>query len=603
MSTIKSYVGNDTWRIKENASSGYSVGAMNGLLAGKASAEHWLHDVYPKEIGDAHKEAKIHIHDLNQVAVYCNGWSLRQLIQEGLGGVPNEISSKPAKHLATLVQQMVNFLGLMSNESAGAQAFSSVDTYLAPYVKEGDEGVPLTYRQTKQCIQSLVFNLNIPSRWAGMAPFTNVTFDAVVPEDMAGTPCYFGGELLDYTYSECQDEMDMINKAFLEVMIEGDANGRTFSYPIPTYNITESFDWEHPNSILLFEMTGKYGTPYFQNFINSDLNPSDVRSMCCRLQLDKRELRKRGGGLFGADEFTGSIGVVTLNMPNIALSVAKYYESQSQTIKEGIFFDFLADRMDLAKESLELKRTELVRLNNQEDGRTLYPYTKRYLPNGWKNHFSTIGLNGMNEAIMTMFGSEESTGSEIGIAFTEDVLKFMRDKLQDYQEETGNLYNLEASPAEGTSYRLAKHDLKEFGHKIPHQGTIDACYYTNSTQLPVNFTEDIFEALELQDGIQTLYTGGTVHHGHLGEEITDAKVVAELVKKICYGFKLPYFTISPIFSVCEDHGYLRGEQFECPECSKETEVYARIVGYYRPIKRWNKGKAKEYTERVTFEVN
>ncbi len=593
MSTIESYTKNKTWRVNENASSGYSLGAMNGLMSSKETAHHWLYDIYNEEIREAHKTAKMHIHDMGQLSCYCNGWSLRQLIVEGLGGVPNEISSKPAKYLNTIVNQMVNFLGLMSNESAGAQAFSSVDTFLAPYVREGEDGVPLTYRQVKQCIQNLVFNLNIPSRWAGMAPFTNVTFDTTPPADMANTPCHLGDELLDYTYSDVQVEMDMINKAFLEVMIEGDADGRSFAYPIPTYNVTEDFDWESENSMLLFKMTGKYGTPYFQNFLNSDLDPSDVRSMCCRLQLDKRELRKRGGGLFGADEFTGSIGVVTLNMPNIALSMNG---------SKG-FMEILGDRMDIARDSLELKRAEIKRLNDIDGkGKTLFPYTKRYLGNNWANHFSTIGLNGMNEAIVNLFGEGESTGSPKGIEFTIKVLNYMRDRLQDYQEETGNLYNLEASPAESTSYRLAKHDLKQFGSNIAHQGTVDSCYYTNSTQLPVNFTTDIFKALELQDLLQILYTGGTVHHGHLGEEIEDPIVVGKLVKNICENFKLPYFTLSPIFSVCEDHGYIVGEEFDCPTCGKETEVYARIVGYYRPVKRWNKGKAKEFAERVPFEV-
>ncbi len=605
MSTIKSYTENQTWRINENASSGYSLGAMNGLMSSKETAKHWLKEIYTDEIKEAHSSAKMHIHDLGQLSCYCNGWSLRQLIVEGLGGVPNEISSKPAKYLNTIVNQMVNFLGLMSNESAGAQAFSSVDTFLAPYVREGEDGKPLNYRQVKQCIQNLVFNLNIPSRWAGMAPFTNVTFDTTPPADMANTPCMLGDEILDYTYSDMQAEMDMINKAFLEVMIEGDADGRSFAYPIPTYNVTEDFDWESENSMLLFKMTGKYGTPYFQNFLNSDLDPSDVRSMCCRLQLDKRELRKRGGGLFGADEFTGSIGVVTLNMPNIALTVsnnAGYGVADEQSI-ELAFMVTLAQRMDIARDSLELKRAEILRLNNIDGkGKTLFPYTKRYLGNNWKNHFSTIGLNGMNEAIVTLFGKRESTGTPKGIEFTEKVLNFMRDRLQDYQEETGNLYNLEASPSESTSYRLAKHDLKEFGSKIAHQGTVENCYYTNSTQLPVSFTTDIFKAFELQDNLQTLYTGGTVLHGHLGEEISDPKVVAKLVKGICENFKTPYFTLSPVFSVCEDHGYINGEEFTCPTCEKETEVYARIVGYYRPVKRWNKGKAKEFTERVTFEV-
>lgn len=595
--SIKSYINNDSWRITENASSGYSVGSMANLESGRKSAHYWLHEVYTKEIAEAHSTAKIHIHDLNMVAPYCNGWSLRQLITEGLGGVEGQVASKPPKHLNTLINQMVNFLGIMSNESAGAQAFSSVDTYLAPYVREGEDGVPLTYREVKQCIQNLVFNLNIPSRWAGMAPFTNVTFDWVVPEDMKDLACLLGEKILDYTYSECQKEMDMINRAFLEVMRDGDADGRTFSYPIPTYNITDDFDWDSKNSDLLFKMTGKYGTPYFQNFINSSLDPSDVRSMCCRLQLDKKELRKRGGGLFGADEFTGSIGVVTINLPNVAQTALREAGGNNITAITN-FMRILRKRMDIARDSLELKRCELNKINNSP--KTLYPYTKRYLKRGWVNHFSTIGLNGMNEAIQALFGIDEGTHTDVGIEFSLEVLRIMKKNLVRYQEQTGNLYNLEASPAEGTSYRLAKHDLKEFGHDIPHQGTIDNCYYTNSTQLPVGFTDDIFEALEKQNDIQSEYTGGTVIHGFIGEEIEEPEVVKTLVRNICKNFSLPYFTITPTFSVCQNHGYLKGEQHECPSCGSETEVYSRIVGYYRPVKNWNKGKKKEFFERKVF---
>lgn len=586
--TIKAYIKDETWRVKENASSGYSVGAMNSLVSGKESASFWLHEVYTPEIAEAHRNAEIHIHDLSMVASYCNGWSLRQLITEGLGGVPNQVASKPAKHLNTLVNQMVNFLGIMSNESVGAQAFSSVDTYMAPYVKEEN----LSYEEVKQCIQNLVFNLNIPSRWAGQAPFTNVTFDWVVPSDMKDTACYLGDTVLDYSYSECQKEMDIINKAFLEVMAEGDADGRSFAYPIPTYNVTEDFDWDSENAKLLFEMTAKYGTPYFQNFITSDLDPTAVRSMCCRLQLDKRELQKRGGGLFGANEFTGSIGVVTMNLPNIALSI--------ETTNKLDFFIELERRMNLAKESLELKRKTLQQLNNVDgEGKSLFPYTKRYLYMGWKNHFSTIGLCGMNEAIQNLFGEEESTGTEKGRKFSVKVLEFMRETLKEFQEETGNLYNLEATPAESTSYRLAKHDIKNFGKNIAHQGTVEECYYTNSTQLPVSFTDDIYEAFELQESIQSAYTGGTVFHGFIGESLT-ANMAKDIVKKACENYAIPYISITPTYSVCPSHGYMSGEHFDCPECGSESEVYSRIVGYYRPISRWNKGKHKEYFDRKEF---
>jgi ribonucleoside-triphosphate reductase len=584
--TIKAYIKDETWRVRENASSGYSVGAMNALVSGKEAAHYWLHDVYTTEISEAHKNAEIHIHDLSMVASYCNGWSLRQLITEGITGVPNQVSSRPAKHLNAIINQMVNFLGIMSNESAGAQAFSSVDTYLAPYVKEES----LSYSQVKQSIQNLVFGLNTPSRWAGQAPFTNVTFDWVVPSDMKDTACCFGSEVLDYTYSECQTEMDMINKAFLEVMSEGDADGRSFAYPIPTYNVTNDFDWDSDNAELLFEMTGKYGTPYFQNFITSDLDPTAVRSMCCRLQLDKRELQKRGGGLFGANEFTGSIGVVTMNLPNISLK---------ENTPEG-FMSELERRMTLAKDSLELKRQELQRLNNVDNkGKSLFPYTKRFLYMGWKNHFSTIGLNGMNEAIQNLFGESESTGTPKGKEFAIKVLEFMRDKIREFQEETGNLYNLEATPAESTSYRLAKHDIKNFGKEVAHQGTLEECYYTNSTQLPVGLTDDIFEAFELQEDIQAAYTGGTVLHGFLGETIS-AGQVKSLVKKLCENFKVPYISITPTYSVCPSDGYIAGEHFDCPKCGGEAEVYSRIVGYYRPVSRWNKGKHKEYFDRKEF---
>ncbi|MFP4522767.1 MAG: ribonucleoside triphosphate reductase, partial [Fibrobacterota bacterium] len=515
--------------------------------------------------------------DLSMFSGYCAGWSLRQLIAEGLGGVDNKISSKPAMHLNTLAQQMVNFLGVMQNEWAGAQAFSSFDTYLAPFVRVD----ALSYREVKQCIQSFIFGINTPSRWGSQAPFTNITLDWVVPSDLKDKPAIVGGKQLDFTYGDCQKEMDMVNKAFLEIMNEGDSDGRGFAYPIPTYNITNDFDWEHPNCELLFRNTGKFGTAYFQNFVNSPLDPGDVRSMCCRLQLDKRELRNRGGGLFGSDEFTGSIGVVTINLPRIGY-LAKTEED---------FFEELARMMSLAKDSLEIKREIISKLM---DG-GLYPYTKRYLKH-WNNHFSTIGLLGMNEACLNFFG-KDITDPEC-VKFTGKVLDFMREKISQFQEETGNLYNLEATPAEGTSYRLAKIDKKRYP-AIVQAGSSDP-YYTNSTQLPVDYTEDVFEALDIQSEIQTKYTGGTVFHAMLGQEITDFKTTSSLIKKIAYNYRIPYFTISPVYSICKNHGYLAGENFQCPQCNEETEVYARIVGYYRPVQNWNKGKKQEYKERVNF---
>jgi len=508
---------------------------------------------------------------------YCAGWSLRQLISEGLGGVKGKISSKPPKHLSTLVQQMVNFLGVLQNEWAGAQAFSSFDTYLAPFVRVDN----LSFTEVKQQIQSFIFGINTPSRWGSQAPFTNITLDWVVPEDLKNQPAIVGGMPLEETYGDFQVEMDMINRAFLEVLIEGDAEGRGFSYPIPTYNITSDFNWDSENANLLFKMTGKYGTPSFQNFVNSTLNPSDVRSMCCRLQLDKRELRNRGGGLFGADEFTGSIGVVTINLPRIGvLSLSKddYY-------KQLNYF------MDIAKNSLERKRKVITRLMDKG----LFPYTQRYLRH-WNNHFSTIGLIGMNESTLNFMG-KDLTDPEAR-EFAMEVLQHMRNRLVMYQEETGHLYNLEATPGEGTSYRLAKIDRSKFGRMIIPGG--DNPYYTNSTQLPVNATNDIFEALDMQNDIQKQYTGGTVFHAHIGEAIEDVEVCKKLVKNIAYNYQVPYFSISPVFSICKLHGYLKGKHFACPHCSEETEVYARIVGYYRPVQNWNPGKKSEFVERVVF---
>lgn len=575
--TMDGYLQQSDWRVNENSNVNYSLGGLILHNSGTITAHYWLNNIYSKEIADAHKDGDFHIHDLSMFSGYCAGWSLRQLIEEGFGGVTNKINSRPAKHLSTLVSQMVNFLGTMQNEWAGAQAFSSFDTYLAPFVKIDN----LSFEQVKQNIQSFIFSVNTPSRWGSQAPFTNITLDWTPPADLKDKEAIIGGKKMDFTYGDCKAEMDLINKAFLEVMMEGDSDGRGFAYPIPTYNITRDFDWDSANSELLFEMTAKYGTPNFQNFVNSDLDPGDVRSMCCRLQLDKRELRKRGGGLFGADEFTGSIGVVTINLPRIG------YLSNT---KEELF-KRLADLMDIARDSLEAKRTVIEKLMDQG----LFPYTKRYLQH-FNNHFSTIGLNGMNECCLNFLGKD--IASEEGTALTVELLDFMRDKLADYQESTGNLYNLEATPAEGTSYRLAKIDLEKYPDIISAGN--DNPYYTNSTQLPVDFTEDVFHALEMQDPIQTRYTGGTNFHVFLGESVNDIETCKNFVKKIAYNYKLPYYTLSPTFSICEDHGYIKGEYFNCPTCKKDTEVYTRIVGYYRPVQNWNKGKKEEYFMRTEF---
>ncbi|AEJ61728.1 anaerobic ribonucleoside-triphosphate reductase [Spirochaeta thermophila DSM 6578] len=549
------YLSQSDWRVNENANVNYSLGGLILHNSGSITANYWLKKVYPPEIAEAHINGDFHIHDLSMFSGYCAGWSLRQLIEEGLGGVEGKVSSKPAKHLFTLVQQIVNFLGIMQNEWAGAQAFSSFDTYLAPFVKVDRLG----YEEVKQAVQSFVFGVNTPSRWGSQAPFTNITLDWVVPEDLKDMPAIVGGKPQDFTYGECQEEMDMINRAFLEVMLEGDANGRGFAYPIPTYNITRDFDWDSENAALLFDMTGKYGTPYFQNFINSDLKPGDVRSMCCRLQLDKRELRKRGGGLFGSDEFTGSIGVVTINLPRIG------YLSDSRTE----FFRRLNHLMDLAAESLTIKRKVITRL--LEAG--LFPYTKRYLKH-FNNHFSTIGLVGMNECLRNFMGKDITTPE--GRAFALEVLQHMRRRLQDYQEDTGDLFNLEATPAESTSYRLARHD-KEHYPDIITAGEEEP-YYTNSTQLPVDYTADIFDALDLQEELQIQYTGGTVFHAFVGEAIDDWRVVRDLVKAIAGTYRIPYFTITPTFSVCPVHGYLKGEVRYCPHCEREERerILARI---------------------------
>lgn len=581
---IDGYIGTEKdWRVKENSTVTLSVGGLILSNSGAVTANYWLSEVYDEDIADAHRNCFMHIHDLSMLTGYCAGWSLKQLIQEGLGGVPDRITSAPAKHLTTLCNQMVNFLGIMQNEWAGAQAFSSFDTYLAPFVKVDN----LSYKDVKQSIQSFIYGVNTPSRWGTQAPFTNVTLDWTVPEDMINMPALVGGKEMDFTYGDCKAEMDMVNRAFIEIMIEGDANGRGFQYPIPTYSITKDFDWsETENNKLLFEMTAKYGTPYFSNYINSDMNPSDVRSMCCRLRLDLRELRKKGGGFFGSGESTGSIGVVTLNLPRIA-----YLSSTKEE-----FYSMLDKYMDIAARSLDTKRKVINRL--LEEG--LYPYTKRYL-GAFNNHFSTIGLVGMNETILNAKWIDSDITKPEGRDFSIEILNHMRDRLSDYQEMYGDLFNLEATPAESTTYRFAKHDTEEFADIITAACKDQAPYYTNSTHLPVNYTEDIFDALEMEDEMQTLYTSGTVFHGFLGERMPDWKAAANLVKKIAYNFKLPYYTLSPTYSICESHGYIAGEHFSCPHCGKATEVYSRITGYYRPVRNWNDGKSSEFENRKTYE--
>jgi ribonucleoside-triphosphate reductase len=549
-STMDGYLKQQDWRVNENANVNYSLGGLILHNSGSITANYWLKNIYPEEIAEAHRNGDFHIHDLSMFSGYCAGWSLRQLIADGLGGVPDKISSKPAKHLSTLMQQAVNFLGCLQNEWAGAQAFSSFDTYIAPFVKADD----LADKEIKQCLQSFVFGVNTPSRWGSQAPFTNITMDWTVPADLKDKKAVVGGKETDFTYGDCKDEMDRVNRLFIELMLAGDAEGRGFQYPIPTYNITSDFDWESDNARSLFEMTARYGTPYFQNFVNSDLNPEDVRSMCCRLQLDKRELRKRGGGLFGSDELTGSVGVVTINLPRVG-----YLAKDTKD-----FYRRLTDLMVLAKESLIIKRKIVTRL--LDNG--LFPYTKRYLKN-LDSHFNTIGLVGMNECLLNFLGNHVTIATERGRTFALEVLTFMREKLADFQEETGELFNLEATPAESTSYRLAKHDKQQHPRIITAGG--GEPYYTNSTQLPVTQTEDIFDALDLQETLQTAYTGGTVFHAFLGEAIEDWRTCRSLVKSMAYNYRIPYFTISPTFSVCPIHGYLAGEHFHCPQCKKEKE--------------------------------
>ena len=582
--TVNKYLNIEDWRVKENSTVTYSVGGLILSNSGAITANYWLSEVYDNEIGEAHRNCDIHLHDLSMLTGYCAGWSLKQLIKEGLGGVPGKITSSPASHLSTLCNQMVNFLGIMQNEWAGAQAFSSFDTYLAPFVKVDN----LSQKEVKQCIQSFIYGVNTPSRWGTQAPFSNITLDWTVPADLKDMPAIVGGKEMDFTYGDCKKEMDMVNKAFIDIMIEGDANGRGFQYPIPTYSITRDFDWSPTeNNKLLFEMTAKYGTPYFSNYINSDMEPSDVRSMCCRLRLDLRELRKKSGGFFGSGESTGSVGVVTINMPRIAYLAAD----------ETDFYKRLDKMMDIAARSLKVKRTVITKLLDAG----LYPYTKRYLGT-FDNHFSTIGLVGMNEAGLNAKWIRADMTSPKCQEFTKQVLDHMRERLSDYQEMYGDLYNLEATPAESTSYRLAKHDVELYPDIITAAEPGGTPYYTNSSHLPVSYTDDIFEALDIQDDLQTRYTSGTVFHAFLGEKLPSWEAAANLVRKIAENYKLPYYTLSPTYSVCKNHGYLTGEQFTCPECGETAEVYSRITGYYRPVQNWNAGKTQEYKERKEYDI-
>ena len=591
---VDDYLKQLDWQVNENSNMGYSIQGLNNYLASALSKNYWLNKIYPNEIKEAHENGDIHIHDLNIISVYCVGWDLKDLLSEGFRGVEGKVASKPAKHFRTALGQMVNFLYTMQGESAGAQAFSNFDTLLAPFVRYDG----LNYKQVKQALQEFVFNMNVPTRVGFQTPFSNVTMDLVVPSYYKDQCVIIGGEMKEETYGEFQPEMDMINKAFFEVMMEGDASGRVFTFPIPTYNITKDFDWDNPDLDGLWEMSAKYGIPYFSNFVNSDMNPEDARSMCCRLRIDNRQLEYRGGGLFGSNPLTGSIGVVTINLPKIGY----------QTNSKEEFFEVLKDRMEIAKESLEIKRKLLERLT---DG-GLYPYTKFYLRDikarfgvYWKNHFSTIGLVGMNEACENLLGC--SIADEQGHNFAVEVMNYMRDLIVKFQEETGSNYNLEATPAEGTSYRLAKLDKKNLidikcANDDEYYSQSAEPYYSNSTQLPVNCTDDIFELLDHQDDLQTKYTGGTVVHIFAGERINDINTMKNLVKKICDNYHLPYFTFSPTFSVCPTHGYVAGEHSTCPDCGSECEIYSRIVGYIRPVKQWNKGKKAEFGNRKTFDM-
>ena len=581
---VNSYVKVEDWRVKENSTVTYSVGGLILSNSGAVTANYWLSEIYDQEIADAHRNADIHIHDLSMLTGYCAGWSLKQLLMEGLGGIPGKITSAPAKHLSVLCNQMVNFLGIMQNEWAGAQAFSSFDTYLAPFVKADH----LSYGEVKKCIESFIYGVNTPSRWGTQAPFSNITLDWTVPDDMAEMNAIVGGREMDFKYKDCKAEMDMVNRAFIETMIEGDANGRGFQYPIPTYSITKDFDWsDTENNRLLFEMTSKYGTPYFSNYINSDMQPSDVRSMCCRLRLDLRELRRKTGGFFGSGESTGSVGVVTINIPRIA------YLAED----EADFYRRLDRMMDISARSLKTKREVITKLLEQG----LYPYTKRYLGT-FENHFSTIGLIGMNEAGLNARWIRKDMTQPECQRFTREVLDHMRERLSDYQEEYGDLYNLEATPAESTTYRLAKHDKERYPDIIIAGKEGETPYYTNSSHLPVGYTEDIFDALDIQDELQTRYTSGTVFHAFLGEKLPDWKAAASLVRTIAQNYKLPYYTLSPTYSICKSHGYLAGEHFTCPICKQKAEVYSRITGYYRPVQNWNEGKLQEYKDRVTYDT-
>ena len=581
---VDNYLHLNDWRVKENSTVTYSVGGLILSNSGAITANYWLSEIYDDEIANAHRNCDIHIHDLSMLTGYCAGWSIKQLIQEGLGGIPGKITSSPASHLATLCNQMVNFLGILQNEWAGAQAFSSFDTYLAPFVKKDN----LTYDEVKKSIESFVYGVNTPSRWGTQAPFSNITLDWVCPNDLRNVPAIVGGKDQDFTYGDCQKEMDMVNKAFIEIMIEGDAEGRGFQYPIPTYSITRDFDWsETENNKLLFEMTAKYGTPYFSNYINSDMSPNDVRSMCCRLRLDLRELRKKSGGFFGSGESTGSVGVVTVNLPRIA------YQAKDK----DDFYRRLDRIMDISARSLKVKRTVITRLLDEG----LYPYTKRYLGT-FENHFSTIGLVGMNEACLNASWLGVNLGDKRAQDFAVEVLNHMRTRLSDYQEQYGDLYNLEATPAESTSYRLAKHDVEQFPDIITASSDENAPYYTNSSHLPVGYTDDIFSALDVQDRLQTLYTSGTVFHAFLGEKMPDWRSAMKLVRTVAENYELPYYTLSPTYSVCSEHGYIAGEVYKCPHCGKPTEVYSRITGYYRPVQNWNVGKAEEFRERKTYDV-
>ena len=581
---VNSYVKVEDWRVKENSTVTYSVGGLILSNSGAVTANYWLSEIYDEEIAEAHRNADIHIHDLSMLTGYCAGWSLKQLIKEGLGGITGKITSAPARHLSVLCNQMVNFLGIMQNEWAGAQAFSSFDTYLAPFVKVDH----LSYPEVKKCIEAFIYGVNTPSRWGTQAPFSNITLDWTVPDDLAELPALVGGVEMDFKYKDCKKEMDMVNKAFIETMIEGDSNGRGFQYPIPTYSITKDFDWsDTENNRLLFEMTAKYGTPYFSNYINSDMQPSDVRSMCCRLRLDLRELRKKTGGFFGSGESTGSVGVVTINMPRIAYLSANKDE----------FYARLNHMMDIAARSLKIKRGVITKLLNEG----LYPYTKRYLGT-FENHFSTIGLIGMNEVGLNANWLRADMSDPRTQEFTKEVLNHMRERLSDYQEQYGDLYNLEATPAESTTYRLAKHDRKRWPGIKTAGKPGDTPYYTNSSHLPVDYTVDIFDALDIQDELQTLYTSGTVFHAFLGEKLPDWKAAASLVRTIASNYKVPYYTLSPTYSICKEHGYLAGEVKICPHCGAKTEVYSRITGYYRPVQNWNDGKLQEYANRTEYDI-